>query len=227
MKAVCALAVLTTSVRADTCINDILKIAQDAAPAAVAIKGIATDCHGDDRTKCQADVNGLLQSLTNAVNDVSGCTTSCGSHGPQCVAAIKTLSDKINSITVPAKDMADKCAGKDKSTISCVIDGVKVGADVAGVAGQVASVVKVCRAGDIEVAGDPNGIGCTLCKSVVQKGIDAGEKECEALCKKAGSLDGLCEKACGLIETECTGSNDCSAKVCGLVKLCSNEGVVV
>ena len=75
MKAVCALAVLTISVR-EYCISDILKIAHNATPAAKAIEGIAKDGHGDDRNKCEADVTALLESLDNAVTDISGSATS-------------------------------------------------------------------------------------------------------------------------------------------------------
>lgn len=113
MKAFCIAAVLASKANA-SCVDDLLVVAKDAAGAGLAIKDIAASCKGDDQTKCKAAVDKLLTSTSAAVADVSKCTTSCGSHGPDCVAEINKLSDAVKAIDAPAKKMAGECSGPQK-----------------------------------------------------------------------------------------------------------------
>ena len=55
------------------------------------MKGIALDCRGDDRTKCQQDVAQFVKDTSTEVQDVDTFGNSSGSHGPACVAGIKQL----------------------------------------------------------------------------------------------------------------------------------------
>merc|ERR1719230_2231685 len=80
------------------CIDDLESIAKDFVAAGLDLKGIIADCHGDDRTKCQGDVDGFVGEISTAVKDVDASTTSCGHHGPACVAEIQKLSTAIAAI---------------------------------------------------------------------------------------------------------------------------------
>merc|ERR1719265_715733 len=113
--------------------------------------------------------------------------------------------------------------------MECAFDGIKVGAASVKVLADVHSTYATCKSGSATKSArdQPNNIiGCDVCKEIMGKAIDLGESECHTLCKKAGSLDGLCEQACDLIDSECGGGVNCAAKVCGIVKLCSSDIVV-
>jgi len=214
------------------CLDDLLAVGKDVAGSVGAIKSLATDCHGDDRTACQADVDKFLQTLSTAITHIKTCTTSCESKGPDCVAEITKLSDKIAAIDEPAKNMADECAGKDKSDLKCFEDGLRVSSDVLSVGSEVASVIKVCKAGENNrmafeaAAPPPNGsspddLKCDLCEKIVQAAFGKGIDECNALCAKAGPIATVCESLCTVLQQDVPAD-----KVCGLVKLCPKDIVV-
>jgi len=128
--------------------------------------------------------------------------------------------------------MADECAGKDKSDLKCFEDGLRVSSDVLSVGSEVASVIKVCKAGENNrmafeaAAPPPNGsspddLKCDLCEKIVQAAFGKGIDECNALCAKAGPIATVCESLCTVLQQDVPAD-----KVCGLVKLCPKDIVV-
>lgn len=81
------------------------------------------------------------------------------------------------------------------------------------------SVPTIMTTGDIK---------CDVCKDALAGAVKSGVGECKKLCKRLGPVDALCEDACNYLNSECMEDKlDCVKKACELIKLCSNETIVV
>lgn len=220
----------SSSFASASCFAELEAIAKDAKTAGAAVKSLAKDCHGEDRTKCQADVTSLLTTLDSMQTTIASATTDCGSHGPECPAAIKQLGDDIGDIQAPAKEMADKCAGEDKSTITCVEDGFKVAAASVTVVQEVESVYKTCKTNFTDTQGmdAPDDLKCTVCQKAAGVVVEKGTHVCEEECAKAGKLQKICQMACDSVDQICEklAKEDCADKVCQSLHLCPKPTAV-
>ena len=136
---------------AGNCLGDLETVIKDSGAAAVAVKGLVSDCKGDDRTQCQADVSSLLDALDQMQKDIAPATTDCEGKSPGCTAALNKLGDDIGKLKEPAQAMADKCAGKDESKMECVFDGIKVGAASVAVLADVHTTYSTCKQSTVVV----------------------------------------------------------------------------